>query len=126
MARWPPDAWVDELADKLETRRVLDMGVLKKLEEFDGKVVGRLATKFVRDWGVKLFVRDGDCRMRWMRRSRYVARDFVTGRRDDTFSPATGAHTNNILPVVFFKMLEDSKGQSSTYLQACPVLVGHW
>lgn len=37
--------------------------------------------------------------MKWMRRSRYVAREFANERRLDTFAPATGAHTSNLLPL---------------------------
>ena len=64
----------NELADKLEISRLLEMKVLQKMEDYDGQVTGRLTTKFVRDWRVKLYVGDGGSRMRWMRRSRYVAR----------------------------------------------------
>ena len=34
-----------------------------------------------------------------MRRSRFVAREFANDKRLDTFSPATGAHTANLLPI---------------------------
>ena len=34
-----------------------------------------------------------------MRRSRFVAKEFAQEKRLDTFSPATGAHTANILPL---------------------------
>lgn len=34
-----------------------------------------------------------------MRRSRFVAREFAQEKRLDTFSPATGAHTANVLPL---------------------------
>ena len=46
---------------------------------------------------------------RWMRRSRFVAREFANTRRLDTFSPATGAHTANVLPLKYLWM----KGMSS-------------
>ena len=110
-----PEPWVDELADKLEISRLLEMGVLKRLEEHEGEVFGKLTTKFVRDWRIKLFVGDGDSRLRWMRRSRYVAREFAVDRRDDTFSPATGCHTNNVLPVVYLKQMSDAKDQPMAY-----------
>ena len=116
----PPtqDAWVDEVADKLEISRLLGMKLLQKMEDSDGQVAGRLTTKSVRDWRVKLYVREGDSRMRWMRRSRYVAREFALDRGDDTFSPATRAPTSNKFPVVFLKMMHDIK----EYLQQLVVL----
>ena len=39
--------------------------------------------------------------LRWMRRSRFVAREFANDKRLDTFSPATGAHTANLLPIQY-------------------------
>ena len=94
------------------------MKVLQKMEDSDGQVAGRLTTKSVRDWRVKLYVREGDSRMRWMRRSRYVAREFALTRGDDTFSSATRAPTSNKFPVVFLTMMHDEK----EYLQQLLVL----
>ena len=31
-----PEAWIEELADRVEIGRLLDMGVLKKFEEYEG------------------------------------------------------------------------------------------
>ena len=44
-----------------------------------------------------------------MRRSRYVAREFAHEKRLDTFSPATGAHTSNLLPMKYLGMKEAIK-----------------
>ena len=48
----------------------------------------------------KLYVCEGQSRERWMRRSCLVAREYATVKRDDTFSPAKGAHTSNLLPLL--------------------------
>ena len=39
-----------------------------------------------------------------MRRSRFVVREFAVSKRLDTFSPATGAHTSNLLPLKYLWM----------------------
>ena len=43
--------------------------------------------------------------MKWMRRSRFVAREFANTKRHDTYSPATGSHTNNLIPMMYLQML---------------------
>ena len=49
------------------------MKVLVRAEEFHGDISGKLTTRFVRDWRLKPY---GDEKvMRWMRRSRFVARE---------------------------------------------------
>eukprot|EP00435_Cladocopium_sp_Y103_P024644 s2858_g6.t1 len=74
------------------------------------------ATKFVKDWRKKLYVSlDGQSRERWMRRSRLVARENANTKRDDTFSPATGAHTSNLLPVYFIDLKAQSEGCDECY-----------
>ena len=59
-----PEPWIEELVDRVEIGRLFDMGVLKKFDEYNGEVTGHLTTKFVRDWIQKLYVGDGDFRMR--------------------------------------------------------------
>lgn len=111
-AEYPPDTpekWADELADKVEIQRLCQMQVLVPAAEFSGEVTGSLTTKFVRDWRLKDFGEGADMRKRWMRRSRFVAREFANTRRLDTFSLATGAHTANILPFKYLWM----KGMTS-------------
>ena len=104
-----PERWIDELAEKVEVERLLQMGVLQKMEEYEGAITGKLTTKFVFDWRQKLFKPDPASKqepfMRWMRRARYVAREFATTKRLDTYSPATGTHTANILPVIFLERI---------------------
>ena len=43
-----------------------------------------------------------------MRRSRFVAREFATLKRDDTYSPATGPHSANLVPLMYLRMLVES------------------
>ena len=43
-----------------------------------------------------------------MRRSRFVAREFATLKRDDTYSPATGSHSANLVPLMYLRMLVES------------------
>ena len=100
-----PEQWIDELADKVEIGRLLDMKVLDKLENYPGEVFGSLTTKFVYDWRIK--EKPGGTKA-WMRRSRFVAREFNNSKRLDTYSPATGSHTSNLIPLTFLKMFADS------------------
>jgi len=96
----PPDPSIDLVAHEIESNRLLEMKVLVKPEAYKGQVEGRVTTKSVRDWRRKLYVCDGQSGERWMRRSRLVAREYATVKRDHTFSPATGAHTSNLLPLL--------------------------
>ena len=78
-------------------------------------MTGRLTTKFVRDWRLKNDVNEkGETVKRWMRRSRYVAREFASEKRLDTLSPATGAHTSNLIPLKYLWMKEMTKGLPDT------------
>ena len=100
-----PEPWLDELADKVEIERLCSMGVLVRADEFAGEIHGKLTTKFVRDWRLKPY---GDPQnLRWMlRRSRFVAKKV---KRLDTFSPATGCHTANILPLQYLWLKDAAK-----------------
>eukprot|EP00435_Cladocopium_sp_Y103_P049113 s1418_g14.t1 len=99
-----PERWIDELADRIEIERLCTMRVLVRASEFSEEPTGKLTTKFVRDWRLKMFGEGPDQYKRWMRRSRLVAREFATSKRLDTFSPATGAHVSNILPFKYLLM----------------------
>ena len=121
----PPGEEVDKLADEVEIGRLMDMRVLVKPKDHDGPVQGHLTTKFVRDWRKKVYVdlNGGSCE-RWMRRSRLVAREYANTKRDDTFSPATGAHTSNLLPVFFLdlhKQAEDCNEQYKALLASLDI-----
>ena len=95
--------------------RLLSMGVLQKRCDFGGMVEGSLTTRFVYDWRLKAYEvkgenqKDGSASFssvkRWMRRSRFVAREFATTKRDDVYSPATGCHCSNIIPIIFLQTL---------------------
>ena len=50
--------------------------------------------------------------MRWMRRSRFVAREFANTRRDDTYSPAAGNHTNHLIQLA---QVENSGSSDERY-----------
>ena len=41
-----------------------------------------------------------------MLRSRFVAREFASAKRSDTYAPVTGCHTA-LIPLIYFKMLGD-------------------
>ena len=114
-----PAEWVDKLADQVEISRLLEMKVLVQASEFKDEVKGQLTTKMVRDWRRKLYFCEGQSRERWMRRTRLVAREFAVDKRDDTYSPATGAHTSNLLPVLFLQKEAETEGMSAKY---APVL----
>ena len=100
----PPEQWVDNLADGVEINCLLAMGVLEKDEESSQKASGTLTTRFVYDWRVK---QHSSGKKMWMRRSRFVAREFAATKRHDTYSPATGTHTANMIPLIYLKMLQE-------------------
>ena len=105
-----PEAWVDKLADEVEIKRQVEIGVLQERCNYTGEITGSLTTKFVYDWRLKTFENgsneNGIPITKWMRRSRYVARDFANGKRDDVYSPATGSHTANLIPILFLQKLQ--------------------
>ena len=94
-----PEAWIDDLADHVEIQRLWGMKVLVRADEYRGDVSGKLTTRFLRDWRLKPYWEKKT--LRWMRRSRFVAREFVNEKILDTFNPATGAHTANLLPIQY-------------------------
>ena len=113
-----PESWIEDLADKTEVKRLVEMGVRVPAAQFDKPVTGKLTTKFVRDWRLKDYTNsDGVVVKRWMRRSRYVAREFNNSRRLETFSPDTGAHTSNLLPMKYLrqKQLADEMKDDKSY-----------
>ena len=110
----PPEQWVDKLADEVEISRLLGMGVLQKRDEFAGEVSGNLTTRFAYDWRLKNYDGGEAPVMKWMRRSRFVAREFANTKRHDTYSPATGSHTNNLIPMVYLQMLAQMQSSGTT------------
>ena len=59
-----------------------------------------------------------------MRRSRFVAREFATLKRNDTYSTATGSHTSNLVPLVYLRMLAETLDEAgdSAYGTTLPAL----
>ena len=112
LSRPPPEplAEVDRKADSLEIQRLMDMGVLSKLDPGDEQLE-TLTTKFVYDWRIKEFrmppeegQAEGKLVKRWMRRSRLVAREYATDKRDDVHSPASGGQSLRLLPIIYMMM----------------------
>ena len=87
-----PSAEVDEIARKVEEKRLMRMEVIEKLTPHEANL-DALTTRFVYDWRIKTYVdEDGTQRKRWLRRARLVARDYALHKRDDVYSPASGQH----------------------------------
>ena len=63
----------------------------------------------------KKYVGEGDSGERWMRRSRLVAREYAITKCDDTFSPATGARTSNLLPLLYLERKMESDWHEGQY-----------
>ncbi|CAE7355668.1 RE1 [Symbiodinium sp. KB8] len=98
----------DMLADRVEIARLRQMEVLLPKSSLElGIQPKRLSTRFVHTWRAKM--RGG--RKVWLRRSRYVAREFAWAEdRTDLFAPASSAVANRIIPVPVIyvqKMAED-------------------
>ena len=95
------------LADKVELQRLVTMGVITTAKEEHKEIKRVLTTKMVRDWRLK------DCKdpstgvleKKWLRRSRLVAREYATTKRDDVFSPASSSHLLRLLPVIYLMKL---------------------
>ena len=90
---------LDNLADKVEVDRLLEMGVMCKSQDYnDERGLGvPLSAKFVRTWRKK--ERNGE--QMWLRRSRLVAREFnFMERRTDVFAPASSSVCQRILPAL--------------------------
>ena len=100
-----PEAWIDALADNVEIDRLLKMEVLQRADECSEVATGTLTTRFVYDWRIK---ETAEGTKKWMRRSCFVAREFATLKRDDTYSPATGSHSANLVPLMYLRMLVES------------------
>ena len=91
-------ALAKELADLVEITRLQQQGVLIPPEQVEGDDIKTLSTMFVRSWRRKER-RGARC---WLRRSRYVAREFAWNR-EDLFSPASSAVVSRLLPYCYLK-----------------------
>ena len=93
-------AELDDIADQHELARLQRMQVLLPPETLEGSMqpVKHLSTKMVRTWREK---EDPSSKPIWLRRSRYVAREFNwMSERSDCFSPASSAIANKLLPII--------------------------
>ena len=113
--RVPPDPpnWVDDLANEVEERRLQKLGVLIPM---DGLKSGykKLTTRFVHDWRVKPRSKLPGAPKQFLRRSRMVAREYATDRRDDVHSPASGSQALRLIPALYLmrkKEMEDGGPQ---------------
>ena len=100
---------LDGIADKIEIQRLLGMGVLLNASCLDGIAHKQLATKFVRTWRDKEMAIDGKPTRVWVRRSRFVAREFawLFDDKQSMFSPASSSISSRILPVIFLQHRDD-------------------
>ena len=84
---------LDGIADKIEIQRLLSMGVLLNASCLDGTAYMQLPTRFVRTWRDEEVVVDGKPTRAWVRRSRFVAREFawLSDDKQSMFSPASSS-----------------------------------
>ena len=97
---------LDGIADKIEIQRLLGVGVLLNASCLDGTVYKQLSTRFARiTWRDKEMVIDGKPTRAWVRRSRFVAREFawLSDDKQSMFSPANCSMCSRILPVIFLQ-----------------------
>ena len=94
---------LDWIADKIEIQRLPGMGVLLNASCLDGTAYKQLSTRFVKTWRDKEMVLDGKPTRVWVRRSRFVAREFawLSDDKQSTFSPASSSISSRIRPVIF-------------------------
>eukprot|EP00435_Cladocopium_sp_Y103_P075626 s23_g61.t1 len=92
---------LDALADSLEIKRLFKLGVLTSADEAPASAKS-FSTRFVRTWREKVV--DGS--PVWLRRSRFVAREFawLQPDRDALFSPASSSIVARLLPAMFLDM----------------------
>ena len=96
---------LDGIADKIEIQRLLGMGALLNASCLDGTAYKQLSTRFVRTWRDKEIGKDGKPTRVWVRRSRFVAREFewLSDDKQSMFSPASSSISSRILPVIFLQ-----------------------
>jgi hypothetical protein len=103
---------LDMLADQVELHRLSKLSVLQDPNNIpaDSKV---LSTRFVRTWRER---RAEDGSQIWLRRSRFVAREFawLQPERESLFSPASGSIISRVLPTLFLQMCEHSNSVFSS------------
>ena len=102
-------AVLDALADQVEIIRLKGLGVLLPVSSLPGGEVKRLTTRFVRTWRDKVINNE----RKWLRRSRYVAREFawLSSDRQDLFSPASSNITNRLLQYAYLQRKSNDASQ---------------
>lgn len=102
---------LDALADQFEMDRLKDLGVLQPVSTLEGLDDKRLTTRFVRTWRDKQ-VSNERC---WLRRSRYVAREFswLSPDRQDLFSPSSITKRLFAIVLCASRFVEDWSGGGS-------------
>ncbi len=100
---------LDALAGQVEISRLKGLGVLLPVSSLPEGDVKRLTTRFVRAWRDKTINNE----RKWLRRSRYVAREFswLSPDRQDSFSPASSNITNRLLQFAFLHRKSDDPMQ---------------
>ncbi|CAJ1355169.1 unnamed protein product, partial [Effrenium voratum] len=92
---------IDDLAKRMEVDRLMTMGVLKPISKQEAQELGlrTLSTKFVTTWRPK----QRDQVPKFMRRARFVAREFHWDdpHRQQLFAPATSSLVIRLLPALF-------------------------
>ena len=100
----------DSIADGIELHRLQNMGVLLDAGCLEDVSYKQLTTRFVRSWRDKEMVIEGKTTRVWLRRSRFVAREFFNWLADEKqsmFSPASSSILSRILPTVFLQHKAD-------------------
>lgn len=120
VSQQPPerDPEVDQLADDVEMKRPLEMGVPVRACDYGKKVTEKLTTKCVYDWRLRDNVEsDGSVTKCWFGRSRLVAREYAfLQKRADTYSPASSTHILNLLPLILEAMTQRAKQRQDLLL----------
>ena len=84
---------LDSIADGIELQRLSSMNVLLGSSCLEGVSYKQLSTRFVRSWRDKEMEVDGKLTRIWLRRSRFVAREFswLSDDKQSMFSPASSS-----------------------------------
>ena len=116
-----PPKWIEDIVAAVEEARLQKLGVLSRMDKL---MVNHktLTTRFVRDWRAKHRDKEGSGPKQWLRRSRLVAREYATDKRDDIYAPATGGQALRLLPLIYLgKKAEEAMGGEKTILGSLDV-----
>lgn len=92
---------LDAVADRIEMNRLQKMRVMRDPSALMDTARKTLSTRFVRKWRPKTI----DGVFSWLRRSRFVAREFawLDDSKESLFSPASSAISYRVIPMLFLK-----------------------